>query len=589
MKQLLTGNEAIARGFFEACGKFASGYPGTPSTEIMENIAKYDSIYSEWAPNEKVAVESAIGAAFAGSRSIAIMKHVGLNVAADPLFTCSYTGINAGMIIVSADDPGIHSSQNEQDNRHYAKSSKIPMLEPSDSQEAKDFVKIAFYISEYFDTPVLLRLTTRVCHSKSLVEFEHASNISFRDIIKSPKFDPIPKNSRVLHAHVEERLKSIEELSNAIDINTVEFNKNSTIGIITSGICYQYAKEVFSDTVSYMKLGLSYPLPMDKIKNFSEHVDTLYVIEELDSFMEEQIKAYGINCIGKEKLPILYELNPTIIRHALLNDNSTSYSNHIYDDKASKKLTFCAGCPYRGFFYELSKLDDIIISSDIGCYSLSSSEPFYAKDIAICMGASFSLAHGIQQVLDMRNINKKCIGIMGDSTFFHSGMTSLLNAVYNHSNVLLVILDNRTTSMTGFQENPGTGKNIHNEETYLVKIEDIVPALGVKNLKIINPLNLLEVNDALNWGLSLTSPSVIIARSPCALKKVHSNSNIIPNYINRDKCIKCKKCLEIDCPALSYNESKNELSINSNICVGCNVCSQLCPTMAIIKEDDYHG
>lgn len=307
----------------------------------MENIAKYNSIYSEWAPNEKVAVESAIGAAFAGSRSIAIMKHVGLNVAADPLFTCSYTGINAGMIIVSADDPGIHSSQNEQDNRHYAKSSKIPMLEPSDSQEAKDFVKVAFYISEYFDTPVLLRLTTRVCHSKSLVEFEDSSNISFRDIIKSPKFDPIPKNSRTLHAHIEKRLKSIEKLSNTIDINTVEFNKNSTIGIITSGICYQYAKEVFSDTASYLKLGLSYPLPMNKIKNFSEHVDTLYVIEELDSFIEEQIKANGIKCIGKEKLPILYELNPTIIRQALLNDTATSYSN----DTASKKLTFCAGCP----------------------------------------------------------------------------------------------------------------------------------------------------------------------------------------------------------------------------------------------------
>jgi len=584
MKQLLTGNEAIARGFLEAGGKFASGYPGTPSTEIMENISKYDSIYSEWAPNEKVAIESAIGAAFVGGRSIAVMKHVGLNVAADPLFTLSYTGVNAGLVIVSADDPGMHSSQNEQDNRYYSKFSKIPMLEPSDSQEAKNFVKLAFKISEDFDTPVLIRLTTRVCHSKSLVSIDEPENIEFKQYIKSNKFDPIPKISRLLHKKVEERLIDLEKYSNKIDVNYTEFNEDKKIGVITSGISYQYAKEVFGDTVSYFKLGMTFPLPFDKLLEFSKQVDNIYVIEELDPFIEEQLKSHGIDCIGKEKLPNLYELNPSIIRNAFLGTSLDTVTSNVKSKNTN--LTFCAGCPYRAFFYELSKLKNVIISSDIGCYSLSGSEPFYAKDIAICMGAGFSIAHGIDKMLSMSNSNKKCIGILGDSTFFHSGMNSLLNASYNKSNSLFIILDNRSTSMTGFQENPGTCKTLKNEKSPDIKIENIVKALGITNLKIVDPLNLEELRDSLNWGLNIHEPCVIIARSPCILKDDSINiTSTKYSCIDQSKCIKCKKCLNIACPAISIDETKNEIIINKDICKDCNLCKQLCPNKAIISKE----
>jgi indolepyruvate ferredoxin oxidoreductase alpha subunit len=446
----MTGNEAIARGAWEAGVRYASAYPGTPSTEILENVAHYKDIYSEWAPNEKVAVESAIGAAFAGARSMAAMKHVGLNVAADPLFTCGYTGVNGGLMIISADDPGLHSSQDEQDNRYYARAAKVAMLEPSNSQEAKDFVAAALELSEQYDMPVLLRLTTRVCHSKSIVNLDTArTEYAVVPYEKKDKFNPIPAISKGLHTKVEKNLKALEQFSNSTPLNFTVWGDRK-IGVVSAGAAYQYAREVFGDNASYLKLGFTFPLPMQKIRDFAAQVDQLIVVEELEPIMETEIRAAGIPCVGKDKIPCEGELNPDILRKALLGEEHETI-DCSKTTVAQRPPVLCAGCPHRGFFYELQKMKNVVTVSDIGCYGLA------PKDIAICMGGGFSVAHGAQKVFNMTDSGKRCVGIMGDSTFFHSGMTSMLEAVYNHSNVLMVVLDNRITGMTGHQQNPGSG------------------------------------------------------------------------------------------------------------------------------------
>ncbi|WP_320129889.1 indolepyruvate ferredoxin oxidoreductase subunit alpha [uncultured Sphaerochaeta sp.] len=584
MKQLLTGNEAVARGAWEAGVLYASGYPGTPSTEILENLIKYSGVYSEWAPNEKVALESVIGASFAGARSLATMKHVGLNVAADPLFTLAYTGVNGGLVIISADDPGLHSSQDEQDNRHYARSARVAMLEPSDSQEAKDFMKTAFALSEKYDMPILYRMTTRVCHSKSIVDIsEGRTEVPLVPYEKKDKFNPVPEISKKLHSKVERNIKALEEYSNSTELNYIEWGSKKT-GIIAAGAAFQYAKEVFGDNASYLKLGFTYPLPMEKIKAFAKEVDELIVVEELDPVMEIEIKAAGIKCTGKDKIPREGELNPDILREALL---STKHQTIDVSDiqTAKRPPVLCAGCPHRGFFQELGKLKDIITVSDIGCYGLA------PKDIAICMGGGFSVAHGAQKVFSLSGSSKRCVGIMGDSTFFHSGMTSMLEAVYNNSSVLLVVLDNRITGMTGHQQNPGSGFNLKEEPTNLTNIAEVAKALGVKHIRVINPLDLKEVRETLQWGLSFTDPAVIITRYPCALKKYSADDKSEFGTLHSvcrvdvDKCIGCKACVKTGCPAILFDPSTKKASIDTAQCTGCTVCAQVCPKNAIVKEE----
>lgn len=583
MKQLMTGNEAIARGAWEAGIRYASAYPGTPSTEILENVANYKDICSEWAPNEKVATESAIGAAFAGGRAMSAMKHVGLNVAADPLFTCAYTGVNAGLMIISADDPGLHSSQDEQDNRYYARAAKIGMLEPADSQEAKDFVLTAMELSERFDMPILMRMTTRVCHSKSIVELgEGRVEVPIVPYEKKDKFNPVPAISKQLHTKVEKNLKELLAYAETSPLN-YEVWGGKKIGIVSAGVAYQYAREVYGDSVSYLKLGLTFPLPIEKIRRFAAKVDQLIVVEELEPIMEKEIRAAGIPCIGKDKIPCEGELNPDILRKALLGEDHETIA---YDESvvAKRPPTLCAGCPHRGFFYELQKIKNVVITNDIGCYALG------PKDIAICMGGGFSVAHGAQKIFNMAGGQKRCVGVMGDSTFFHSGMTSMLEAVYNQSNVLLVVLDNRITGMTGHQQNPGTGFTLSGDPATITDIGEVAKALGVQHVKTINPLNLKEVRETLSWGLGFDEPAVIITRWPCVLKKLSqadmdefSDYKAI-NTVDKEKCIGCKSCIRTGCPALEYHADTKKVTIDRNQCVGCDVCAQVCPKNAISRE-----
>lgn len=589
MKELLTGNEAVARGAFEAGISYAAAYPGTPSTEILENIAPYKKeIVAEWAPNEKVALESAIGASIAGARSLAAMKHVGVNVAADPLFTYGYTGVNGAMVLVSADDPGLHSSQNEQDNRIYAKFAKIAMVEPSDSQEAKDMVKAAVEISERFDTMVLFRMTTRICHSKGLVAYEERNELGAKPYEKNiPKYVAAPANARKLHIKLEQKLKELEAFSNETPLNFVEWN-DKKIGIVTSGVAYQYAKDVFGDTASYLKLGFTNPLPMDKIRSFAEEVDTLYVIEELEPFMEEQMKAAGIDCIGKDKIPNIGELNPDIIAKTLLGEERETLEA-CGDKVVGRPPTMCAGCPHRGFFYELSKKKNVMVTGDIGCYTLGSAEPLSAMDTCICMGASISAGHGAQKAFNRHDVDRRVVAVIGDSTFFHSGITGLLDIAYNRSNTVTVILDNRITGMTGHQENPGTGYTLQGMPTRQADIPAIVKALGLEHVRSINPLKLDEVKEALDWALSLDEPSVIITRWPCVLKKPSSEDlEEFGKYkslcvVDTDKCIGCKMCIKTGCPALSFDSETKKARIDKHQCVGCEVCLQVCPVNAIQK------
>ncbi|OPL07890.1 MAG: indolepyruvate ferredoxin oxidoreductase subunit alpha [delta proteobacterium ML8_F1] len=588
MKKLLTGNEAIARGAYEGGIVYASAYPGTPSTEILENIALYkEDIIAEWAPNEKVALEAVIGASIAGGRAIASMKHVGVNVAADPLFTFAYTGVTGGTVLVTADEPGMHSSQNEQDNRYYARFSKIPMLEPSNSQEAKDMVVEAIRISETYDSLVLLRVTTRICHSKSLVNLGDRVEGEKKPYTKQlDKFDAVPSTARKLHAKVEKRLTALEAFSNETPLNFIEWH-DKKIGVIASGISYEYAKEVFGDRASYLKLGFTHPLPFKKIEDFAREVETLYVIEELEPYIEEQIKSRGIHCIGKERLSNQGELSPEIIRSAFLEEK-LEVIDYDASDMVPRPPTLCAGCPHRGFYYELGKRKNIMINGDIGCYGLSGFEPLNAKDTTICMGASVSMAHGAQTIFNRYNEDMRAVATIGDSTFFHTGMNSLLDVIYNRSNTITCILDNRITGMTGHQDHPGTGYTLQGMPTTIVEIEDVVKAMGVKHVRVINPHHLDEVNEALDWALAIDNePSVIITRYPCALKKYSPQDleefGAIDSQcvVDESTCIGCKKCLKTGCPALIWHPEKRRVSIDTNQCVGCQVCLQTCPVNAI--------
>jgi indolepyruvate ferredoxin oxidoreductase, alpha subunit len=589
MKRLLTGNEAIVQGAYEAGVTYAAAYPGTPSTEILENIAAYkNDIIAEWAPNEKTALESAIGASVVGARSLAAMKMVGVNVAADPLFSFTYSGVNGGMVLVSADDPGMHSSQNEQDNRYYAKFAKLAMLEPSNSQECREMIKAAYDISEKYNTPILFRVTTRVCHSKSLVDVGERTEVGKKPYVKNlQKYDLVPAVSRILHEKLEERIKGLEQFSNETNLNNIEWN-DKAVGIVSSGVAYEYAKEVFGNKASYLKLGFTYPLPMKKIRQFAEQVKTLYVIEELEPYLEEQIRAAGIACIGKEKIPVLGELTPDIVAKALLGKENPVIA---YDESiiANRPPTLCAGCPHRGFFYELAKRKNIMISGDIGCYGLGGAEPLLAKDMTVCMGASISVGHGAQQTFTKFQDEYRVVATIGDSTFFHTGVNSLMHVAYNQSKTVTCILDNRITGMTGHQENPGTGYTLQGEPTDAVNIPQLVAAIGIKHVRVINPTQLAEVNEALDWALSLDEPSVIITRWPCVLKKqTKEDKNEFGIYKTKcevapTKCIGCKACIKTGCPALRFDKQTKKVVIDSAQCVGCGVCQQVCPAKAITK------
>lgn len=592
MKKLLTGNEAIARGAWEAGVKFATAYPGTPSTEILENVADYQEIVSEWAPNEKVALEAAAGASIGGVRSLCAMKHVGVNVAADPLFTLAYLGVNGGTVLVTADEPGMHSSQNEQDNRNYARHAKVCMFEPSDSQEAKDMIKEAYIVSEEYDMPVLFRMTTRVCHSKSIVDCQERVEVPDKPYEKDiKKYCPLPAFARGMQVKLANNFKRLEVYSNNTPFNYIEDN-GSDVGIIGSGVSYRYAKEVFGNTVSYLKIGFSYPLPMEKISEFAKGKKTLYVFEENDPIMEKEIKVAGIDCIGKEKLPTMGELTPDRIRQFLLGEAVTTIQANP-GMVLPRPPALCAGCPHRGVFYELGKRKDLMIFSDIGCYSLGLMPPYNATDAMICMGASISAGHGVQKAFDIKgDHSKKVVSILGDSTFFHSGITSLIDATYNKSNTLTIILDNRITGMTGHQQNPGTGYDLNGQESPIIDIEAMVKACGVKNLISIDPNNLEIVKSAIEWGLTTEGPAVIITRWPCVLKKFSSQDDEeFPTAfkkvcaVNIDHCIGCKKCLKSGCPALAFDITNKKSGILKEVCVGCGVCAQICPKQAIEVEE----
>lgn len=586
MKKLMTGNEAVARGAYEAGVSVAAAYPGTPSTEILENIATYEEIYSEWAPNEKVATEVAIGASIAGARSLAAMKHVGMNVAADPIFTFAYTGVNGGCIIITADDPGMHSSQNEQDNRYYARHAKMPMIEPSNSQESKDMVKLAYEISEKFDVPVLFRMTTRVCHSKSVVELSDRVEVEMKEYKKDiPKYVANPGNGRVLHVKLEEKLKKLYEYSNNCELN-YEVMNDTKIGIISSGVAYEYAKEVFGNEASYLKIGFSFPIPKEKIKAFASKVEKLYVIEELEPYLETEIKAMGIEVIGREALPTCGELNPDIIAEALKGEKRAKVEKD--EEKViGRPPTMCAGCPHRGFFYELSRKKNVMISGDIGCYTLGAAAPLNATDSVICMGASVSAGHGFAAASRHHDRDMRVVSVIGDSTFFHSGMTGLLDITYNGGNSTVVILDNRITGMTGHQENPGTGYTLMGKPAREVDLVKLVEALGIEDIDVVNPLKLDEVNEVIEKHLNLNKPSVIITKWPCALKKFREDE--IKEYkldergvcvVDSESCKKCKKCTKVGCPAISFTKEEGS-KIDPYMCVGCEVCMQVCPFDAI--------
>lgn len=573
----MSGNEAIARGAYEAGVTVASAYPGTPSTEILENIVQYrDKIYCEWSPNEKVAAEVAIGASIGGARSLAAMKHVGLNVAADPIFTYSYLGVNAGFVLVSADDPSMHSSQNEQDNRYYAKFAKLAMIEPSDSQECKDFIKEAYKISEEFDTPVLYRVTTRICHSKSIVELGERKEVEFKSYKRNiPKYVAAPANAKRARVRVEERFKALEAYSNKSPLNKIEYN-DKKIGVITAGIAYQYAKEIFGDNASYLKLGFTFPLPIDLIKEFSENVETLYVIEELEPFMEEQIKASGIKCIGKELIPNIYELNPEIIAESILNK---TFETKALDVKpVPRPPALCPGCPHRGFFYTMSKKKNTVVTGDIGCYTLGASQPLEALDTCICMGAGFSAGMGIAKAFEVSERDGKVFGVVGDSTFFHSGITGAIDIIYNKGKMVPVVLDNRITGMTGHQDNPGTGKTLMGEETKEVNVVDVLKAIGYKTVRVVDPCDLKAMEDTVKEAEESTESFAIVTKRPCVLIKGLPAPKT-KCIVDIEKCKKCKMCLKVGCPAIFFKDGKSY--IEQSMCVGCEVCMQVCKFDAI--------
>ncbi|MCL2852820.1 MAG: indolepyruvate ferredoxin oxidoreductase subunit alpha [Defluviitaleaceae bacterium] len=591
MKILMTGDEAIARGAYEAGVAFASAYPGTPSTEILENVSTYKEIVSEWAPNEKVALEAAAGASIGGARSLACMKHVGVNVAADPLFTFSYTGVRGGMVLISADEPGMHSSQNEQDNRWYAVSAKLPMLEPSDSQECIDMLRTAYDVSEEFDTPVLMRITTRIAHSKSIVSLSDRKNVPIKEYVKEvQKYVAVPAIASKRRRVVETRMGDLKDYSEKTPLNRIE--QGGKIGVIASGMCYNYAKEVFGDSATYLKLGFSHPLPDNLLHEFYKLVDTVYIIEENDPYLQQWVERLGYKCVGKPTIPPYGEMTPDVLRKAL---GQQELNVVTYDDSlvVPRPPVLCAGCPHRGFFYELAKKKDTVIAGDIGCYSLGFAEPFNGMDYIVCMGAAFSSGHGTQQALVAAGKDTRVVGVMGDSTFFHMGINGLIEVLYNNSKTICVVLDNRTTGMTGHQEHPGTGHDIRREPTHEINIEATVKALGAKNVAVVDPNNIKEVRNALNDAYSKDEPYVIITRWPCVLKPMNEadyvefGKDLFKNkyHVNEEACIGCKACIRAGCPANSMDAVKNKMVIDKLACVGCSVCSQICPKSAIVISE----
>ncbi len=575
MSELMLGNQAVARGLYEAGVSVISSYPGTPSTEITEFSSKYpeDEMYCEWAPNEKVACEVAIGASIAGARSFCAMKHVGLNVAADPLFTASYTGVNGGMVLAVADDPGMHSSQNEQDSRHYAIGAKVPMLEPSDSQECKDYAKLAYEISEKFDTPVILRLTTRVSHSQSAVttadRIPHTIPEYKKNIAKNVM---VPANAIKKHVVVEQRTLDLIEYAETSGINTVEMNSDE-IGVITSGICYQYAKEALGDKASYLKLGMVNPLPVKLIKDFAAKVKTLYVIEELDDVIETHCRKNGIDVKGKELFTLQGEYFQSKVRQVVLGENDEWQT--LDAEIPVRPPVLCAGCPHRGVFYILKKLG-VMVSGDIGCYTLGAAAPLSAIDTTVCMGASISGLHGFNKGRK-GEYEGKAVAVIGDSTFMHSGITSLVDIAYNRSNSTVIVLDNSITGMTGHQNNPANGKNIYGDPASAVNLEALAHAIGINSVTVVGPGDLAETERVIKEELAKAEPSLIIARKPCALLKTVKHKP--PFHIDADKCKNCKSCMRIGCPALVSGDKC--ITIDNTLCVGCGLCEQLCKFDAI--------
>ncbi|MBQ9963816.1 MAG: indolepyruvate ferredoxin oxidoreductase subunit alpha [Clostridia bacterium] len=579
MKQLILGNEAVARGLYEAGCAFVSSYPGTPSTEITEAVAKYQEVYAEWAPNEKVAMEAAFGASLAGRRSFCGMKHVGLNVAADPLFTISYTGVNAGMVIGVADDAGMHSSQNEQDSRHYAKASKIPMLEPSDSAEALEFTKLAFELSERFDTPVLLKMCTRVSHSQSVVELGERVEAVKEYETNIPKYVMMPGNAKRRHPVVEARTAALIDYAETAPINRVEDGADHTYGFLTSSTSYQYIKEVVGDRYPVMKLGMIWPMPEQSIRAFAESVDTLVVVEELDGFIEAQCQRLGVVCIGKEKFSCIDELSQNIVADALAIEREVGIA--LEETIPPRPPVMCAGCPHRGLFYTLKK-NKITVLGDIGCYTLGAVAPLNAVDSVICMGASVSGLHGFSKS-QQGAADNKTVAVIGDSTFIHSGITGLVNMAYNESCATVIIVDNSITGMTGHQHNPTTGYNLKGDPCTKIDLETLCRAVGINRVRVVDPYDLAACDAAIKEELAAEEPSVIISRRPCALLKTVKHKK--PLTVDADRCVGCKMCMRIGCPAISMADGKAK--VDGTQCVGCGVCEQLCKVGALVapKED----
>ena len=567
----MLGNKAIARGLYESGVCFVSSYPGTPSTEITEEAVKFNEIYCEWAPNEKVAMESAFGASLAGKRSFCAQKHVGLNVASDPLFTMSYTGVNAGLVVVVADDPGRQSSQTEQDSRHYAKAAKVPMLEPSNSAEALEFTKLAYEISEKFDTPVLIKMCTRVAHSQSIVETNDRVEFTKSYEKDSPKYVMMPGNAKKRHPIVEDRMQKLLEYAETTPINKIEINSEE-IGIITASTCYQYVKEVFGDEVSILKLGMTNPLPNDLIKNFASKVKKLFVVEELDDVIEQHVKILGLEVHGSDILPRIDEFSQNQIAEAFGKEISKGVE--IEDQIPNRPPVMCAGCPHRGLFYSLKKRKCTVLG-DIGCYTLGAVPPLSTIEMTLCMGASISATHGFNKILGKDSENKT-VAVIGDSTVVHSGMTGLANIAYNQSNSTIIILDNSITGMTGHQQNPTTGYNIKGDPAGKINLESLVKSMGINRVRVVDPYNLKECDEVIKEELAIDEPSVIISRRPCALLKYVKHKS--PLKIDSEKCIGCKNCMKIGCPAISMKNGK--ATVDSTLCVGCEVCSQLCPKKA---------
>ena len=574
MKKIMLGNEAVARGLYEAGVRLVSSYPGTPSTEVTEAAAKYDEIYAEWAPNEKVALEVALGAAIGGGRSFVGMKHVGLNVAADPLFITSYTGVNGGMVIGVADDPGMHSSQNEQDSRHYAIAAKLPMVEPSDSGECLEFTKLAYEFSEKFDTPFILRLNTRVSHSQSIVETSDRVEVEVKPYEKdAAKHVMMPGNARPRHIEVEKRLNTLREFAENCPFNKVIENPGAKVGIITSGPSFNYALEAFGDTASYLKLGLVNPLPEKLLKDFTAKYETVYVIEELDPVIESHCKALGLNVHGKDILPLCGEFSRELLSKLLLGKEPECYS--LDENIPVRPPVLCPGCPHRGVFYLFNKLK-LYVSGDIGCYTLGAAKPLGGMDTTLCMGASVSALHGFNKI---RHEEHKSVAVIGDSTFMHSGITGLVDIVYNKGFSTVVVVDNSITGMTGHQQNPCTGYTLKGEKVYGILIENIAKAVGVpeEHIRIVDPNDLAETEKVLREELASDTPSVVICRRPCALLKYVKHNP--PLVIDHDKCVGCKACMKIGCPCISVKDGK--ASIDQTLCNGCGLCTQMCRLGAI--------